>query len=142
MNRNKVLNITFKVAIIMLIIYLCQPSGGYSQQKDLNTLINNLKDGDWHVRKEAARLLGEIKDPCTIGPLIIALKDKDSDVRWSAAAALVKIGTPAVEPLIGVLKEKDWHGREEAAWALGEIKDPRAVEPLVVALKGNDLYVR
>lgn len=40
------------------------------------------------------------------------------------------------EPLISILKDKDfWRGRQEASKALGELKDPRAVEPLIAALK-------
>jgi len=40
-----------------------------------------------------------------------------------------------VEGLTKALKDKDWSVRREAAVALGEIKDARAVEPLIWALK-------
>lgn len=40
-----------------------------------------------------------------------------------------------VEGLIKALTDKDWGVRGEAAEALGEIKDARAVEPLIQALK-------
>ncbi|MGB9872500.1 MAG: HEAT repeat domain-containing protein, partial [Anaerolineae bacterium] len=38
--------------------------------------------------------------------------------------------------------EKDWEIRRDAARALGELKDARAVEPLIAALKDKDSDVR
>jgi HEAT repeat protein len=35
------------------------------------------------------------------------------------------------------LKHEDLHVREKAAEALGEIKDPKAIEPLISVLKDN-----
>ena len=66
------------------------------------------------------------------------LKDDNSSVRRDAAAALGKIGTPAVEPLIAALKDNDSGVRRYAAAALGKIKDARAVEPLIDALRDVD----
>ncbi len=40
------------------------------------------------------------------------------------------------------MKDKGKDVREAAAYALGELKDPRAVEPLISALKDKDSYVR
>lgn len=72
--------------------------------------------------------------------LITNLKPANSDICWSVAEALVKIGHPTVEPLIAALKDRVIVN--EAAWALGEIKDQRAVEPLIILLKDYDGYVR
>ncbi len=57
---------------------------------------------------------------------------------------LVGIGAPAVPALIEALKDKDndLYIRGNAAYALGEIKDPQAVPPLIEALKDEDLVVR
>jgi PBS lyase HEAT-like repeat-containing protein len=54
-----------------------------------------------------------------------------------AAKALVTIGSPAVIPLCESLKSKYANGRVAAEWALGEIKDPRAVEPLLNSLQDH-----
>ena len=43
-----------------------------------------------------------------------------------------------VEGLIKALEHKNIHVRERAAEALGELKDARAVEPLILALNGED----
>ena len=62
---------------------------------------------------------------------------KDNDVRQAAAAALVRIGATAVEPLSASLKHEYGDVRRAAAKALGEIGDPRAVEPLLAAVKAG-----
>ena len=45
-------------------------------------------------------------------------------------------------PLISALKDEDGDAREAAVMALGELKDPRAVEPLISALKDENGSVR
>jgi len=52
-----------------------------------------------------------------------------------AAEALKEIGEPAVKPLIEKLKNGDWKVRIKAVIALGKIRDPQAVEPLIERLK-------
>jgi HEAT repeat protein len=90
----------------------------------------------------AARALGKIGDPA-VEPLIAALEDENSDVRFFAAVALKEIKDPrAVDPLIGALKDENPVVREYVAGWLGEIKDPRAVEALIAALKDKDSVVR
>jgi len=59
-----------------------------------------------------------------------------------AAATLVKIGIPSVEPLVGALNHNEPRVRERAAWALSKLKDPRAVEPLIGALRDESSIVR
>jgi HEAT repeat protein len=112
---------------------------------------------DWVTRKNAAIALGKIGDARAVEPLIDALKDCHDELRsysiaqsvgvglsgfsqnqvrecaLSTAAALVKIGAAAVEPLIAVLNDRQYdHGslRVAAVLALGEIGDARAVKPL------------
>ncbi|MFZ3169413.1 MAG: HEAT repeat domain-containing protein [Candidatus Methanoperedens sp.] len=133
-------------------------------EKAVEPLIQALKDKNEDVRKVATWILGEIGDIRAVESLIQALKDKDRDVRKGAAWALgkigwqpkddverafyliaeerweelVKLGTPAVEPLIQALRDKDWDTRKKVTWALGEIGDKRAVEPLIQALNDKD----
>ena len=54
-------------------------------------LIEALKDEDWRVRMRTAWALGEIKDARAVGPLTEALKDEDDGVRWQTEEALCKI---------------------------------------------------
>lgn len=98
-------------------------------------LIPALKDEDSDVRKGAAGALGEIGDARAVEPLIQGLNDKYWDVNKKAATALGKIGESAVEPLLQTLKAESGVVRWGAVATLGEIRDKRAVEPLVRALK-------
>ena len=133
-------------------------------------LIASLKDSNPVVRQEAARGLGDIKDPRAVEPLIAALKDSVSAVSADAAGALGAINDPrAVDPLIAVLQDSHPDGsasglaasrrysraaaaldranadkaydRAVVAAALGDIADPRAVEPLIAALNDPDSSV-
>jgi len=118
-------------------------SGSYIEElkanKDVEGLINALKDKEPIVRGDAAEVLGEIGDSRAVEPLIEVLKDI---VQYIAIESLRKIGEPAVEPLIKALKNKDTLIRSGAARALGEIRDKRAVEPLTEAVKYGDMFVR
>lgn len=57
----------------------------------VGALILFLKDDDPDVRKEAAAMLGEIKDFLAVDSLIATLGDENSDVREKASEALKKI---------------------------------------------------
>ena len=106
------------------------------------SLVAALEDEAPSVRGIAAETLGEINDPRAVKPLTIALKDEISPVQWAAKRALVKIGEPAVEALIETLKERDPFVRRSSAEALGEIKDFRAVGPLLEIMKDANPNVR
>lgn len=60
------------------------------------------------------------------------------DMREVAGRALVKIGAPAVPKLIEAMKDETAWGCMTFAWALGEIGDARAVEPLITLLRWRD----
>jgi len=117
---------------------------------------------DWHYL--FVQTLGEIYGA---DALVLALEHKDFDISFVAASALAKlyrdqralnvlicsrsaseeiahIGKPAVKPLISVLNDesKDVRVRAEAANALGKIRDPLSVEPLISALKKDDYDLR
>ncbi|MCX5884510.1 MAG: HEAT repeat domain-containing protein [Proteobacteria bacterium] len=97
-------------------------------------------------RQPVAWALGEIKDIRAVEPLIAALKDEAREhgvYTHDIGDALVTIGRPAVEPLITALGDERSGVRVVAASALGEIKDIRAVKPLITAaLNDNSSDVR
>lgn len=66
----------------------------------IRDLIAALDDGDWGVRKVAARTLGELK------------------------------AVDALEPLIKTLEDDDWGVRLAAVRSLGDLQDQRAIEPI------------
>jgi len=124
-------------------------------------LLARLQDPKPRVRARAAEVLGRIGDARAVGPLVDLLKqaqpeepaaneenapaapkpdtdenaapaaEETPDVRHAAAAALGKLGAPAVDPLLACLVENDTEVCGRAVDALGQIGDARAVEPLV-----------
>lgn len=92
-----------------------------------------------------------------VEPLLAHLYSADAR---EAADRLVALGAPAVEPLLDLLDGRhstpDWTqfegfgaapdanaARERAAYILGDIGDPRAVEPLIAACaRESDRYIR
>ena len=65
-----------------------------------------------------------------IPELIGLLSHRDIDTRWRAAAALSRVGSPAVNPLMMKLFDDDQNVRVLAIWALGKIGDARAIGPI------------
>jgi len=70
------------------------------------------------------------------------LSSTDLGEQMGAQAELVKIGRPAVLPLIATLTNQTLNVRLAAAQVLGDIGDDRAVEPIITAMKKEDLDVR
>jgi len=143
--------------VIPLLVFLFISPIGYSQERDINRLIQKLKDNkhDVYARGDAARALGYINDPRAIDALISALKDKDTKVRRSVAYAIGNayfLGNTkdprAIKPLIEAMKDDDSFVRGNAAKAIGYIakvlgeKDPHAVDPLLTILKDEHPSVR
>ena len=100
----------------------------------VDSLIATLSDADPALREQAAEMLGEIKDPRAVPPLIAALKDNTPPAK--APAELDASGVPLPHASEGALL------RQYSAKALGEIKDSRADQPLIAALKDSDGNVR
>ena len=76
-----------------------------------------------------------LKETGDIRSLIRLLDDRNPDVQWKAADALGSIGEAALDPLLKIVEFPKLHVRLGAIEALGEIRNPRAIEPLVQRLK-------
>jgi HEAT repeat protein len=97
------------------------------------------------VRDLAGRVLGEIGNPDVVEPCTEILEaDASRYVRDSAALVLGEVGyVNALEPLLDVLADRseDWmhdQHRNRAALALGKLKDPRAIGPLLDSFLRKD----
>ncbi len=113
------------------------------EEKNVQGLIKALRHPDVTVQYEAVEALGDLGDPAAVTPLVEVLsRDEYSAVRWKAAEALSKIGTPAVGELIGALSNPDEDVRWKAAIALGDIGDARAIDPLIGLLGDPDRFVK
>lgn len=101
----------------------------------LARFMEDSKDND--VKRVAAEALGRLKDPMTIPALIEGLKSGSWQVQAPSRWALVQIGKPAVPDLIGLLSLELGDAPRLAAEALGELKEPTAVKPLLTVLKNT-----
>ncbi len=101
----------------------------------LEVLIEQLHGSDWTARCDAARLLGQSRDPRAVDALLPDLNQPDWRVRRNAAQALGALRDKrAVEPLLGLLKDRTMTVRQRAIVALGRIKDPLALPALLDTL--------
>src|SRR5512133_1779177 len=105
----------------------------------IETLIQQLHGTDWTARCDAARLLGQSRDPRAVDALLPDLSDPDWRVRRNAAQALGALRDKrAVEPLLALLKDRTMTVRQRAIVALGRIKDTQALPPLLnILLEGK-----
>ena len=131
----------------------------------IEPLITTLKSSDPLTREIAAHALCLIaydhkaehdeKDRPVVAAMVepllsAALKDSDPKVRQQAGDGLTFIGAYAIEPTIAALKDKESNIRRRAASILLEtstsgstvsVRDPRAVQPLLAALRDRDMEV-
>jgi len=96
------------------------------------------------VKAALARALGDMKSPSSLLPLQDALDPGATDTDTALAnkelvAALGKLGDPKAAPaLTGMLRVKDNYTRIEAIQALGVLRAPEAVEPLLKLASNED----
>ncbi len=111
--------------VLVLAVLACV---GCSKEKSTDALIADVKSPQEKDRIIAVRLLPQRKGDAarTIPALIEALKDKENDVRWSAAIGLGTLGEQArdaIPALQEALRDRDARIREAAGVALSRI-DP------------------
>jgi HEAT repeat protein len=94
------------------------------------------------IRWNAAKVLGMLKDPRAVEPLIGAFDDNSSLINLTAVKMLSEMGKPAVEPLINALKNKKRPIRDYSSMTLGHMKDPDVVKRLITVMKDDDAYAR
>jgi len=94
-------------------------------------------------KREIIRALGIFHSERIIPSLLIALKDKDWEVRWYAIKALEEIKEPrSVQLLISGLRDEDFRVRLAAVQTLKGENDPNSVESFIAALKDDNWSVR
>jgi HEAT repeat protein len=133
-----------------------------AQSRSVADMVAALSSDDPETRAMAACQLKREADLAVdaIGPLVRALADAAPVERtvcrenwWRtaetlttpgelAAAALVAMGSRALDPLLSALQQPQWVARRNAAWALGALDDPRAVKGLINALRDREAGVR
>lgn len=133
--------------------------GQLGDKRAVSHLIDFLEDQD--MRWTAVIALGKLGDTRAVDPLINALGDGKKDVRKSVTEALDKLGwkpdqgeagalywftkgnykqclstgLASVSVLVKALEDADRDVREAVTKTLGQLKDVRAVDPLIAILK-------
>jgi HEAT repeat protein len=89
-------------------------------------------------------VLGELKDPRALEPMLRFIDHANDRLRWSAANSLGKLGNPqAAGPLLKLLQDNFADIRQVTAEALGNLGDPQAVPELSkVLLNDKDTRAR
>jgi hypothetical protein len=109
---------------------------------DVSEIVQALQAGDEDDREEAARALGELRDPEAVVPLTAALGDQSRYVRREAAKALGAIGGDrSLSPLMRALRDEDRSAREGAAEGLAMMGE-KAIPSLTRAIDDPDWHVR
>ncbi len=109
-----------------------------------NDALQKLTSRNPATRMDAAKSLGEKRDPAAIKALVTVLKkDKDGDVRAAAEDALVNIGSPALNSVKPLLEDESWRVRRRAVRIVGKIKDAAVTDLLIQAIRTDgDCYVK
>jgi hypothetical protein len=116
--------------------------GALIKKRDIPRLIQALAFRDPDVQSDAVHALGDI-GPEAVGPLVLALKKKNRNLRLGAIGALAEIrDAGAVSALAGMMDDPGSEVRWQAAIALGEMNSRDAIAPLLCGLRDQDKYVR
>lgn len=121
-------------------IAACLALGLFKNPSTFDEITNVLlDDAKIEVRQAAARALGHTQHPAALPYLMEALRDsywwyEREQSAGDLFTAIEKMGVVAVEPLIDALRDKEGTVRRFAASLLGRLGDPRAIEPLGMAL--------
>lgn len=113
--------------------------GKISDPLTVKPLITALKDEDGFVQIASAKALGEIGDKRAIKPLIATLKEQDVLLRETVVESLSKIGASAEKTVLPLLKNRDVSIRPLGVEILGNIGGDHSIEPLILAMKDDEL---
>jgi len=107
-------------------------------------LLSALRDEDWRVRKEAAKVAPSLELRADLVLALVSALDETANVglRNAAVEALVAIGPDAVLPTVSALRRLHADGRKLALEVLGNVPDDRAIDPIASSLTDEDVNVR
>ena len=108
----------------------------------VEALLEALTDSEGTVRRYAARLLGQIRDPRSIQPLGLALYDTHFEVGRVAAESLAGFGPTGLKVLAETLRHPETWLRQHAIAGLTLSGDKRIVPIILDMLKDPDREVQ
>ncbi len=95
----------------------------------------------WDLIPSEADITG-MKERRDYRGLIRALRHRDLNVQWRASSALAELGTDGMDHLLSGLRTRNKDTRLGIIEALGEIRDPRAVDSLIGLLSDRNNEIR
>jgi HEAT repeat protein len=98
------------------------------------------EDADEELRSFAAQILGEIKSPDLIVPLVELFKSDNEELRTMAATALGQMGSVAIPALFELLENEDT--RLLAVRSLSYIRHRETITPLLSVVQDSEVAVR
>ncbi len=102
-------------------------------------LRENLAAPEWYLVRNVVSLLGELGEASAFDDVAQALSHKDARVQRMAAKALGQLDAGRAVPLLlKTLPKADPNTLLELVTQLGDLKDPRAVSPLVELLQDGN----
>lgn len=104
--------------------------------------MDDLKNDDVKVRKEAIESLVGVNNPIIIDDLIKATTDENAQVRFKAATILGNFGKEAFDKLVQEYKNAEGKNKRFMAYALKETKNPEAIQYFVEDVTNSDFGVR
>ncbi len=108
----------------------------------LDEILTALEDDYWAVRAQLGWALAKIGGERAVDGLITLFSDNMMEVQAEAVSAMVSMGLSTGPKLISCLKDERWRVREQSAKALGLLKDPQAVQGLMIACRDRDGAVK
>lgn len=115
---------------IQLLEFLCEVMSNLGDPQFIKP-ISNLLVHDCPEPPEAAMRALKKMQAKAIPILIMELKEPGAARHSAIAMGLAELGAAAADPLLEALKDPDPATRHGAAWALGQMREPRALAPLL-----------
>jgi HEAT repeat protein len=109
--------------------------GAFQDPRIVPALIQSLQSDNYSQRAAAATALSHFHDPRVVPALIHSLTDENADVRLKVAEALGNLGDPAAVGALGQVAKTNY----EAVRALGKLKSPARVAPLVSVMQDKQV---
>ena len=124
-------------------LFACQAAGMIENEPELiDALILSLTDDSEWVRIYSAISLGKSGDERSIVPLIRCFSDRNTEVHRSVIQSFKKMGEQVRKELIKCIESEDPDLRKNSALALGEMREKRGLDHIIMLLEDSDSSVR
>lgn len=95
----------------------------------VGVLVKALEDSDPKIAVPAAEILGDLKHPDAVRPLLLVMKFGALEIRTAAIRALIRYGPAAVPALEAAIKDPDPWTRMRGEEILADIRKAEAAKP-------------